>query len=199
MCSPCRLVRSRPQSRCSRIAGDPRRRRARGPSRSGTVPTTGRWSSPTYASGNGRFRWYCRRCLGEAVTRRHQKIKQILVAEGGGACAVCGYDRTVVNLHFHHVDPATKSFAVNMARGKSLATFRREAAKCVLVCANCHGEIEAGLIPSPPPQAKWGEKWVPVDDATLPPLGAVEPSEQRQLTIELEAAGELRPGRSSAG
>ena len=86
-----------------------------------------------------------------------------------------------------------------MARGKSLTTFRREAAKCVLVCANCHGEIEAGLIPSPPPQAKWGEKWVPVDDATLPPLGAVEPSEQRQLTIELEAAGELRPGRSSAG
>ena len=162
-------------------------------------PHHGEVEFANYASGNGRFRWYCKRCLGEAVTRRHQKIKQILVAEGGGACAVCGYDRTVVNLHFHHVDPATKSFAVNMARGKSLATFRREAAKCVLVCANCHGEIEAGLIPSPPPQAKWGEKWMPVDDATLPPLGAVEPSEQRQLTIELEAAGELRPGRSSAG
>ena len=32
-----------------------------------------------------------------------------------------------------------------MARGKSLAAFRAEARKCVLVCANCHGEIEAGL------------------------------------------------------
>lgn len=96
------------------------------------------------------------------MTRRHQRVKRILVAEGGGACAVCGYDRTVINLHFHHVDPATKSFAMTMARGKSLAAFREEAAKCVLVCANCHGEIEAGLIASPPPQARWGEEWEPI-------------------------------------
>lgn len=33
-----------------------------------------------------------------------------------------------------------------MAGGKSLATYRAEAEKCVLVCANCHGEIESGLI-----------------------------------------------------
>lgn len=79
--------------------------------------------------------------------------------ENGGCCAVCGYDATSYNLHFHHVDPKTKSFSVNMARGKSLAAFREEAAKCVLVCANCHGEIEAGLIPSPPPGAKFGEAW----------------------------------------
>src|SRR4051794_14166406 len=57
----------------------------------------------------------------------------------------------VFSLHFHHVDPATKSFAVTTARGKSLAAFREEAKKCVLVCANCHGEIESGLIESPPP------------------------------------------------
>ena len=109
----------------------------------------------------------CKRCASEAVTRRHQKVKRILVAEGGGACAICGYDRTVVNLHFHHVNPEEKSFAVNMAHGKSLAAFRAEAAKCVLVCANCHGEIEAGLIPSPPAQAKWGEPWDPVAAPTL--------------------------------
>lgn len=35
-------------------------------------------------------------------------------------------------------------------QGKSLARFRAEAAKCVLVCANCHGEIEAGIRPAPP-------------------------------------------------
>ena len=39
---------------------------------------------------------------------------------------------------------------MNMGVGKALATFREEAKKCVLVCANCHGEIEAGLIESPP-------------------------------------------------
>jgi len=100
--------------------------------------------------------------VAEAVTRRHQKVKKILVEEHGGCCAVCGYARTVVNLHFHHVDPSTKSFAVNSSLGKSLAAFRAEAKKCVLVCANCHGEIEAGLIPSPPPCAKLGEDWEPV-------------------------------------
>src|SRR3954462_4151196 len=103
--------------------------------------------------GDGRVR--CKRCVGEAVTRRHQKIKRILTAEAGGACRVCGYDRCVFSLHFHHVDPATKSFAVTTARGKSLAAFREEAKKCVLVCANCHGEIESGLIESPPAGSRY--------------------------------------------
>lgn len=98
----------------------------------------------------GGFVYRCRRCVGEAVTRRHQKVRQILIREAGGGCTVCGYDRCVVNLHFHHVDPTTKAFNVNPSSGKSLAAYRAEAAKCVLVCANCHGEIEAGLTPCPP-------------------------------------------------
>jgi len=39
---------------------------------------------------------------------------------------------------------------MHMGVGKSLEAFREEAKKCVLVCANCHGEIETGLIASPP-------------------------------------------------
>lgn len=108
-----------------------------------------------YSDGERGYRWRCKRCVGEAVTRRHQKVKRILVAEAGGSCAVCGYDRCVVNLHFHHVDPGLKSFAVSVASGKSLAAYREEAKKCVLVCANCHGEIEASVIPSPPRQARF--------------------------------------------
>jgi hypothetical protein len=103
-----------------------------------------------YSAGGGRHRWSCKRCVGEAVTRRKQKLKRILVEEAGGACAVCGYDRCIVNLTFHHVDPSTKSFGMTMANGRSIAAFRAEAKKCVLVCANCHGEIEAGVVPSPP-------------------------------------------------
>jgi hypothetical protein len=110
-----------------------------------------------YSAGRGRFRWRCKRCVGEAVTRRHQEIKRVLVGEAGGRCAVCGYDRAIVCLHFHHVDPATKTFGVNCGHGKSLASYRAEARKCVLVCANCHGEIESGLIPSPRPQARFGD------------------------------------------
>lgn len=109
-----------------------------------------------YGSGRGlRRRWRCKRCIGEAVTRRHQKLKRLLVDESGGCCAVCGYDRCIINLHFHHVDPSTKSLRMTMAEGRSVAAYRDEAAKCVLVCANCHGEIEAGLRRSPPPQARF--------------------------------------------
>lgn len=89
------------------------------------------------------------------MTRRKQAIKRMLVEEAGGRCAVCGYDRCIINLHSHHVDPRQKKFAMTMAIGKSIATFRAEAEKCVLVCANCHGEIEAGLIESPPARAKY--------------------------------------------
>jgi cytochrome c553 len=42
-----------------------------------------------------------------------------------------------------------------MCAGKALATYEAEARKCVLVCANCHGEIEMGLIPSPPAGARF--------------------------------------------
>ena len=111
-----------------------------------------------YARGGGRRRWSCKRCVGEAVTRRLQKVKRILVDEAGGACSVCGYDRCVINLGFHHVDPSRKAFAISTSSGKSLAAYREEAKKCVLVCANCHGEIEAGLIPYPPPGARWRGK-----------------------------------------
>jgi hypothetical protein len=108
-----------------------------------------------YRAGRGKYRWRCKRCIGEHVTRRHQKLRRILVDEAGGCCAVCGYQRCIINLHFHHIDPSTKAFSMSMARGKSIASYRAEAEKCVLVCANCHGEIEAGQIPSPPAQARF--------------------------------------------
>jgi hypothetical protein len=74
----------------------------------------------------------------------------MLVDEAGGSCCVCNYKRCVINLHFHHVEPKRKLFPMTMAIGKSIETFRKEATKCVLVCANCHGEIEAGVIECPP-------------------------------------------------
>ena len=54
------------------------------------------------------------------------------------------------NRHFHHVDPAQKAFAVSL-RGvtRSLAAARAEAAKCVLLCSNCHAEVEHGSAQLP--------------------------------------------------
>ena len=91
--------------------------------------------------------WRCARCSSESVTRRRQRAKRLLVEEAGGCCSQCGYDRCVRALHFHHVDPASKRFALG-GRGlaRAIDELRAEAAKCVLLCSNCHAEVESGLL-----------------------------------------------------
>jgi transposase len=92
----------------------------------------------------------CGRCEAERVTAWRQKVKRTLVDEAGGACALCGYDRFVGALQFHHVDPADKSFALSHAGvARSLRRARQEARKCVLLCANCHAEVEGGVADLP--------------------------------------------------
>jgi hypothetical protein len=100
-----------------------------------------------------RPRWRCKRCVGEAVTRRKRRVRATLLAAAGGRCAICGYGRCSQSLHFHHVDPGHKRLELGSHRGAALATFLLEIDKCVLLCANCHGEVEAGLVLSPPPGA----------------------------------------------
>ena len=64
----------------------------------------------------------------------------------GGACQLCGYSRCMAALEFHHLDPAEKTFAVGQhGISRSLAKAREEAQKCVLLCSNCHAEVEAGV------------------------------------------------------
>jgi transposase len=93
---------------------------------------------------NGRSR--CARCNVEGVTRRRREVKRILVEEAGGKCALCGYDRYPGALHFHHLDRAQKAFALGHdGNTMSLEKSRKEAGKCVLLCGNCHAEVEAGL------------------------------------------------------
>ncbi len=93
----------------------------------------------------GRGYYRCKRCRAERVSHRRRKVKQILIDEAGGRCALCGYDRCVAALHFHHVDPATKSFHLSMQGvTRSIKAARAEMAKCVLLCANCHAEVEQG-------------------------------------------------------
>lgn len=92
----------------------------------------------------------CGRCSSEAVSRRRRRVKQILVDEAGGRCAICGYSRYVGALEFHHRDPATKSFGLGCGGlTRSLDKARAEAAKCVLLCANCHAEVEAAIVALP--------------------------------------------------
>jgi hypothetical protein len=88
----------------------------------------------------------CLRCRQEHVAERRRKVKRTLVAEAGGKCSACGYDRCVAALQFHHVDPGEKSFSLS-SKGitRGIARAREEARKCILLCANCHAELEAGF------------------------------------------------------
>jgi AcrR family transcriptional regulator len=100
--------------------------------------------SPFVRSASGHQR--CLRCRSDAVTKRRRRVKAILVAEAGGRCLLCGYAHFAGALQFHHLDPNAKRFS--LAAGglaHSLDTARREAAKCVLLCANCHAEVEGGV------------------------------------------------------
>lgn len=94
----------------------------------------------------GRGSYRCTRCRAEQVVAHRRRVKRLLIAEAGGCCKLCGYDRCVAGLQFHHLDPADKEFHLSL-RGvtRSLAEIRREAAKCVLLCATCHAEVEVGF------------------------------------------------------
>jgi len=92
----------------------------------------------------------CSKCRSEAVARRRRRVKEVLVAEAGGRCVLCGYSKTARALEFHHLDPSIKKFGLSSGGiTMSLEAARAEAAKCVLLCSNCHAEVEDGLADLP--------------------------------------------------
>jgi transposase len=127
--------RPRPEVRAARDAG----------SRAVELECTRHGVSAHAADVRGYFR--CVHCRSEAVTRRRRKVKALLVAEFGGSCAQCGYDRSAAALVFHHLDRSTKSFNLaHQGYRRGLEHLRAEAMKCVLLCANCHAEVEGGSV-----------------------------------------------------
>ena len=99
---------------------------------------------------NGRGHYRCTRCRSERVTRRRRTVKETLIRELGGACALCGYGRYAGALEFHHLNPAEKAFGLSAGGvARSLERARQEAAKCILLCANCHAEVEGGVASLP--------------------------------------------------
>ena len=92
-------------------------------------------------------RWRCKKCRVEAVQRRRDKIKEMSVQYKGNKCCMCGYDKYIGALEFHHLDSSQKDFGIS-AKGytRSFEKVKEELDKCILVCSNCHKEIHAGLI-----------------------------------------------------
>lgn len=92
-------------------------------------------------------RRYCYDCIPEVPEKGSEQrkiIKKWAVEEKGGKCSICGYNKCIEALEFHHLDPTQKDFILS-DRNLILSwkEIKKELEKCILVCSNCHREIHA--------------------------------------------------------
>lgn len=81
-------------------------------------------------------------------------LKTKYIEDFGGKCLMCGYEKNVAALDFHHLDATTKKFGIGEYIRKMTICekepqqmqelmdkeIRDELKKCVLLCKNCHME-----------------------------------------------------------
>ena len=87
-------------------------------------------------------KWKCCACavLYSAKYRINKKKKA--VEYKGGQCELCGYNKFIGALTFHHINPLFKSFSLAGAgMQKRWDTLKKELDKCQLLCVNCHFEL----------------------------------------------------------
>jgi len=98
--------------------------------------------------GKGDRRRYAdrREYLIKAVQKRRRSIRVRAIEYKGGQCEICGYSRCPEALEFHHVEPLSKDFSISGSGcTRSWKKVQGELDKCMILCANCHREIHAGL------------------------------------------------------
>lgn len=94
--------------------------------------------------GNYDGKWQCKACQVEATQKRRDKIKQMAIYYKGNKCSLCGYDKCIDALDFHHLNPEEKEFGIaEKGYTKSWETIKQELDKCILVCSNCHRELHS--------------------------------------------------------
>ena len=87
-----------------------------------------------------------REYLIKAVQDRRKRVRVKALQYKGAKCHLCGYERCHEALEFHHLDPDGKDFGISdKGYTRSWDKIRKELDKCILICANCHREIHAGL------------------------------------------------------
>jgi hypothetical protein len=112
------------------------------------------------------------------ANRHRRKLKETLVSHKGGKCEICGYDKSMRALQFHHTDPNQKDFGIGRRTVSDLDKILKEIDKCRLLCSNCHLEEHEQLdqikqqelenfVDIPTRDGKWtclkcGERFIPV-------------------------------------
>lgn len=80
-----------------------------------------------------------------AKDRYAANTKRIRAWKEDKGCILCS-EKFGPCLELHHLDPAQKEFDPSEGSNKSWESFLIEAAKCVLLCANCHRKVHAGIL-----------------------------------------------------
>ena len=60
-------------------------------------------------------------------------------------CHFCS-ENEPVSLDFHHLNPDEMDLNVSVAVSYSIKCLRKEVRKCVVLCANCHRKVHAGIL-----------------------------------------------------
>lgn len=88
----------------------------------------------------------CKNAYHQDYQRQQRKgieRKIALARNFGGKCALCGYDKNLFVLSFHHMDSEQKAYKLDLRSlaNRSMSSLVTEFEKCQLLCANCHAEI----------------------------------------------------------
>jgi len=84
--------------------------------------------------------------LKKAVAKRRKELRHKAIIYKGNKCSICGYNKCIDALEFHHTDETNKKFGLSQkGMTRSWNKISLELDKCILVCSNCHREIHADL------------------------------------------------------
>lgn len=111
-----------------------------------------------YKRGTGTSKELCSNCR---QSYRKKILKHRAILYKGGKCQICGYNKSEHSLVFHHLDPKEKEFGIAKKYNISWDRIKIELDKCLLLCANCHGEIHAQ---DEIPLSKFQEVIIPQED-----------------------------------
>jgi len=76
---------------------------------------------------------------------KRRELKEKLVRYKGGKCVLCGYNKYLSALEFHHKDPLKKEFTISSYNSINFEKVRKEVDKCELLCNRCHTEIHEDI------------------------------------------------------
>jgi hypothetical protein len=101
------------------------------------------YTKPTRPNGSPSKKRVCSSCT---CRRKRKRLTEKLLEYKGRKCIICGYNNCKRALQFHHLDPSTKLFTIGKDLGsKSWEKMKAELDKCILLCSNCHAEVESGM------------------------------------------------------